>query len=77
MDKRLVAVEWLDAACDGGWQDEGHIPTVVQCSTVGWLWHEDEKYIAIVCTVSEDGGINQTMAIPRGMITKIVDMTTA
>lgn len=67
-DKRHVVVTWLDASCDSSWQDPGTILTPTKCFTTGWLLHEDEGALMIAATMSEDGGFNQTMTIPRGMV---------
>jgi hypothetical protein len=75
-DKRIVAVEWLDAGCDSAWQGAGSLVTPVTCWTVGWLWHEDESMVLIVGTCNAAGDFNQSMAIPRGMVLTLKDVGT-
>lgn len=72
-NKRLVIVEWLDAACDSSWQTEPTQFVPAKVTTVGWLWQEDDEIVVVVATVGDDGSFNQTMAIPRGMVTSIRD----
>jgi hypothetical protein len=74
MDKRLVMVEWLDAACNASWQDDGAILPTVKVWTAGFLTHEEEAFVMISGSVSEDGGFNQTMSIPRGMLVSMKDV---
>jgi hypothetical protein len=75
-DKRQVIVEWMDACCDSSWQTADSIVTPSPCVTMGWLWHEDDAFIMVAATATSSGDFNQTMCIPRGMITKIVDLIT-
>lgn len=72
--KRLVIVEWLDAACNSSWQDAGTVITPVKIWTAGFLLHEDEGHVMVSGSVSEDGGFNQSMTVPRGMVTSIKDV---
>jgi hypothetical protein len=73
--KRLVLVEWMDACCNSGWQDDGTVIAPVKCFTAGWLWHEDELSVMIVGTMQDDcGAFNQTMVIPKGMVLTTKDL---
>lgn len=73
-DKRIVMVEWKDAACDSSWQSAGTIFKVVTCWTVGILGHEDEEVITILGTMAETGDFNQSMTIPKVCITSMEDI---
>jgi hypothetical protein len=65
-EKRLVVVEWLDAACDNSWrshgEEKGFEPVPVK--TVGWLFHENERVVVIVGTDTGDQ-FNQSIIIPK------------
>jgi hypothetical protein len=74
MDHRLVIVSWDDANCLGVWADPSQIVEPSKCQTVGWLLRDEEGYVQIVATMAEDGQYNQSMTIPRGMVTSIKDV---
>jgi hypothetical protein len=73
-DKRLVIVEWTDAACDASWQNEGTILTPSKVYTAGWLLHEDAEHIMVAGTIAQSGDFNQTMTIPASMVTSMKDV---
>jgi hypothetical protein len=71
-ERRLVIVEWLDAACDNSWrmhgEEKGFEPVPVK--TVGWLFHENEQVVVIVGTATDDQ-FNQSIIIPKEGIVSI------
>jgi aryl-alcohol dehydrogenase-like predicted oxidoreductase len=71
-EKRLVRVEWLDAACDNSWRMIGEEKGFqsVPVTTVGWLFHENERVVVIVGTATEDQ-FNQSIIIPKEGIVSI------
>lgn len=72
--KRLVIVEWIDATANSSWQDSGTVISPIKAWTSGFLIHEEDGFVMVSGTVSEDGGFNQTMTIPRGMVASIRDI---
>ena len=72
--KRIVIVEWFDALCENGWQGAGTKFKAMHCRTIGFLEQEDADVVAIAGTIAEDGGTNQIMTIPKGMIISMEDV---
>jgi hypothetical protein len=75
VDRRLILVEWKDAACDSSWQSADTSFKPAMCWTIGLVVQDDEEVLAIAGTITEGGDINQVMIIPRGMVTSIEDIT--
>lgn len=71
---RLVIVEWLDANCIGEWTSPNNWVEPAKCKTIGWVHKDDETYVQIVATLAEDGDYNQSMTIPKGMVTSMKDV---
>jgi hypothetical protein len=74
-DKRLVIVEWNDAACEGSWQSHGTIFTPVKVWSIGLVQQDDEDVIALAGTTTETGDINQIIVIPKGMVVSVEDIS--
>ena len=51
----LLWVEWLDHYSGNGWKDGivGAEVEDVRCTTVGFLLHEDERFLTLAQTVNE------------------------
>jgi len=68
---KLVYVQWLDAINDDGdWVSKKHVEKLppVKCETVGWVIDEDDSYITLVQTISEEQMAGR-FTILKGMIT--------
>ncbi len=71
-----VLVVWHDAHAinEGAWCDESDIdadPCVVE--TVGWLLADRKVgHVVLAQSVTHDGGLDAVLAIPVGMVQKIV-----
>lgn len=71
-----VLVFWHDAHAinEGGWcdmQDIDDAPCVVQ--SVGWLLADaKDGHVVIAQSMIDDGGIDSVLAIPVGMVQKII-----
>lgn len=75
---RFVEVEWLDAVTDSAWQDAEGLPSPARCLSRGWLTHESESHVVVSSTISEitdpkqdAAHLNNSIAIPRGMVKRI------
>ncbi len=80
MGERAVWVYWIDAtasdegwmtgeaACD--WAKEGP----VEVRTVGWCIRDDEIALTVASSLASDGGYREILTIPRGCITRVVDI---
>lgn len=75
VDRRLVLVEWKDAACDSSWQSPPATFSPAMCWTIGLIIQDDDDVLALAGTITESGDFNQVMIIPRGMITSVEDIT--
>jgi len=71
----LVIVRWDDIQShDGAWVDMEEIPeyTPVTVETVGWVITDDEKYITLVSTLSDDQTFaGSVCSIPKGCIQSV------
>lgn len=67
---KLVEVEWLDTACLAHWQEEGEIPELMECRTVGYLLRDTKRDITLACTHAADHGTISPITIPKSCITK-------
>ena len=71
----LVIVRWDDIQShDGAWVDMEEIPeyTPVTVETVGWIITDDEKYITLVSTLSDDQTFTGSVcSIPKGCIQSV------
>lgn len=72
---RLVWIEWEDAASHNtGWVEWGGVPlTAEPVVTVGFVLAENAERILIASTVATEG-TNGHFSIPRGMITRLVEL---
>jgi len=71
-----VFIVWHDAHAinEGGWCDVKDIddePCIVQ--TVGWLLADaKDGHVVIAQSITDDGGLDSVLAIPVGMVQKII-----
>lgn len=75
----MVEVEWLDSSSWGGWHDledlhasldKGH--TNIHCRNVGYLFREEDGFVALVSAYNHEGNQAETMfIIPRAVIQSI------
>ena len=73
---KVVLVDWRDACTKGGWDYIGayakHAPSNIR--TVGFLLKKTKKEILIATSQSEDGDINQSIAIPLPWVVRVVTL---
>lgn len=67
---KLVQVAWLDAVSDSTWKDVVDHDKPHVCYSNGYLVAETPEYVNVAGTWS-GGEINNSIAIPRGMIISI------
>ena len=77
---RFVEIHWLDAVVSDSWAYLQNAPdvAVAECFTRGWVVKEDDRQVIVCATLGTNSdslvdGINTSIAIPRGMITKMED----
>jgi hypothetical protein len=79
---KKVEVFWRDAFTIDGWHSLADVNKKVtegaDCQTVGYLIQDTQDWLVVAATVgrdiSEDCEIGSCWIIPRGMITKMVDI---
>jgi hypothetical protein len=75
---KLVRVEWQDAAhFDDDHDDEG-LPDPMTVITVGWLAKDEQDYVVVgrdLHPQDDSYRWRATMAIPRGCITAITELS--
>ncbi len=68
--KRVVMVEWIDAASMAGWctaDDLADLPGAARVKTVGWFIEEDKEAVTLAMSLSEFK-YGDLMRIPHGTI---------
>lgn len=65
---RMVVVEWLDACGQSGWMEPDEIKRGTLTITAGFLIDDGDDGIAMCQDVSENGTVNGSSFIPRGMV---------
>jgi len=72
--RKLVVVEWLDATGCHGWMNLGEQMeyefSPMKCTSVGYIFKEDNASITLVQSTTEDQHINGFITIPKGWIKK-------
>ena len=63
----MVEVHWLDSAEMPGWQleDDAQEQRPLMVRTVGLLLHENDDCVTVAASVTEQGGPNAPLSIPR------------
>ncbi len=68
----LLEVEWEDSATNLGWRDmDEHDPAPIVCKTVGYKIKGTKTSICLASSLSDQGGTNDRMIIPKGCIRAI------
>jgi hypothetical protein len=67
---KLVELTWVDTSCLPHWQDEGEIPELIKCHTVGYILRDTKRDVTLAFTYSDDRGTISPMTIPKSCITK-------
>lgn len=69
----LYEIEWDDAASDGQWGSVEHHrgEGIAKCRTVGYLTLNEKTHVQVVQSLSHFGGVDSSMSIPRGCVTKM------
>ena len=74
-------IQWDDACSRAnGWSDISKAETegarIIQTKTLGYLIHEDKQKIMLAHNLNELGHFSDTIAIPKGWITKRTKLPT-
>lgn len=73
---RLVEVTWADAVIGASWVSPDDLHGLGEPNvSVGWLIREDDECLALAATRSPEQDVNQTIAIPRGMVRAVRDIS--
>ena len=80
--KPRVCIYWYDAhdALEQGWhdfEDIGKKADVAECSSIGWLFKEDDKKYVLIADITGDEQGGRVTVIPKGWIKKIEWLTTS
>ena len=80
--KPRVCIHWYDAhdALEQGWhdfEDIGKKADVAECSSIGWLFKEDDKKYVLIADITGDEQGGRVTVIPKGWIKKIEYLTTS
>ena len=80
--KPKVCIHWYDAhdALEQGWhdfEDIGKKADVAECSSIGWLFKEDDKKYVLIADITGDEQGGRVTVIPKGWIRKIEWLTTS
>ena len=80
--KPKVCIHWYDAhdALEQGWhdfEDIGKKADVAECSSIGWLFKEDDKKYVLIADITGDEQGGRVTVIPKGWIKKIEWLTTS
>lgn len=70
-----VEVEWVDAACVGGWDtlDSARERDLETVTSIGYLVKKDKRRVVVAQGVSGDSVLNYTV-IPTSWIKRITDV---
>ena len=78
----LLFIEWRDAFDHDqvGWLTKEELdkilPTDALMQSIGWLYHEDERYLTLVADYEKNGdNFSRATRIPIGMITQRLTLT--
>lgn len=72
--RKLVEVEWQDAAQHRGWHKPNQLATVAQCRTIGYLIDDLKSHVVVAMSSEVTGDYGDAMAIPRGCVVKITTL---
>jgi hypothetical protein len=75
-DMRIIKVVWLDTCTCDSWSSAEDVKELecIECQTVGYLFEETDKHIKLVSTNTEVGIHIQAIVIPKGSISKVVNL---
>ena len=70
--RKLVSVEWVDSAMTNGWRHIGPETDLSpsKCHSVGFVLKDDKEGIALSQSISDNGGTDTILSIPRCAILK-------
>lgn len=66
----LVKVEWIDACHTAGWHEENEFARPVPITSVGFIIHDEKAYIMLTMTRDENKRWNNSISIPKAVISK-------
>lgn len=77
--KKIVCVEWEDAANNNGYYDKEHpeYTTTAPAKTVGYLVENNRKVLKLAVETFEDGALRHIHSIPKGTVRKITYLSEA
>jgi len=68
--RKAIYVEWVDSATSPGWK-EVDCGGPITIKSIGWLIHDDPRFIVIASSESSSDRILDQLSIPRDCIVKI------
>jgi len=74
MKRKLVIVEWVDAASYSSWSDESNLIAssgTLRITTAGFLVRKTKKVVTVALNYDEQGRLADAISIPANSITKI------
>lgn len=71
---KKIEITWLDSESECGWQNYDEAEkyakrSIIECKTIGYLFYEDKKIIAVVQSYNPDN-VADIMRIPKFAIKK-------
>jgi hypothetical protein len=73
---KIVECLWIDAARVGRWLDEDETVTLQPVATVGWLIEDlDDRVVIAASFCGDDGSYGDAIAVPRGCIKSLVELS--
>lgn len=80
---RRVEVFWRDSMAQAGWvrpddlSKDREAPDYLNCSSIGYLFAEDENAVTIVQSQNPGGQVGEPLTIPREAVTAIKNLRAA
>ena len=72
--RRIVEVDWIDAASRGRWQNADEhrkAATPIACRSVGYLLTSDSQRVTVIQSQGVLGDVSDSMTIPRRMVLRM------
>ena len=69
-DRELRWVEWLDSCHTEGWHDEDGFARPLVVQSVGFIHQDEETYVMLTMTRDENKRWNNSISIPKAVISK-------
>ena len=66
----LVRVEWEDSCHTSGWYDENEFARPLTIESMGFIHKDEKNYLMLTMSRDENGRWNNSISIPKRVITK-------